>query len=559
MRKTSITVVLLLAAGVRLYAGSDPVAARLAKEARKAQDTGQVVRAYLLFTEAAARDPHSVSYAVQRDAMKPLADLMTKANIVSPKVSSDVADEIKKAEGESSTPNDDQAQTERSSSGLPEISREDLRQAETLQPPPQLQVPAETHDIDLRGDSKIIATQVARLWGIDIVFDPDLQPKPNLHFVLTGADFRVAMDALTAATDTFLFAIAPHRIFVATDTEIKRSEFEPEIALAIPVPEAMDPKQVVEAANAIRQTVGIRSGIAWDSAANRIIIRDHVIRARTAYSLLQAVLLPRGQASFEVQIMELDNDTQYQYGISWQTAYQFLPLGLAAAFPQVANIQGVIPGSIFLPFGGGLTLFGVGLTEATLLANYSSSKTRVLFDSTVVVADGQTATLHVGDQYPVATTLYSGASLTTGPAAYNPIGQVTQVDLGLKLKMGPHIHGNGSVGLDLEASYQTLGTVVLNTVPSINTREIKGSVMLEEGQWAVIGGMESDTRSETRSGFPGLSSIPVLQTIFTQTTREHRKAQVLVVIKPTITRLPMTAEISPQFLLGPQHGPRVLL
>lgn len=558
MRKTSIAVVLLLAATMRLSAGSDPVAARLAREARKAQDTGQVVRAYLLFTEAAARDPHTVSYAVQRDAMKPLADLMTKADIVSPKLASEVADEVKKAEADSSsTANNQPGAEDQPSSGLPEISRQELREAAALHPPPQLLVAAETHDIDLRGDTKTIATQVARLWGVDIVFDPDLEPKPNLHLVVTGADFRTAMDALTAATDTFLFPLAPHRIFVATDTEIKRSEFEPEIALAVPLPDAMDSKEVVEAANAVRQLVGARGVIAWDSVANRIIIRDHVIRARAMRSLLQALLLPRAQASFEIQLIELDSDVHYQYGISWQTTYQFIALGLAAELN--ATIQGITSGTTFLPFGGGLTLFGVSLADATVFANYNKSKSRVLFDSTVVVADGQTATLHVGDQYPIPTTLYSGASLTTGPAAYNPIGQVTQADLGLKLKLGPHIHGDGSVGLDLEAGYQTLGTIVLNTVPSINTRELKGAVTLAEGQWAIIGGMESDTRSETHTGFPGLGSVPGLQSIFTQTTRDHSKSQILVVIKPTITRLPMTADISPQFLLGPQHGSRVLL
>src|SRR5206468_7613457 len=138
---------------------------------------------------------------------------------------------------------------------------------------------------------------------------------------------------------TFLFPAASHRIFVAADTELKRSEFEPEVALAVPLSDAMDPKEVVEAANAVRQIVGSRGVIAWDSIGNRIVIRDHVVRARATYSLLQALVLPRGQASFEVQLISLDNDIHLQHGISWQSTYQFIALGLAAEIN--ATIQGI--------------------------------------------------------------------------------------------------------------------------------------------------------------------------------------------------------------------------
>jgi general secretion pathway protein D len=176
-----------------------------------------------------------------------------------------------------------------------------------------------------------------------------------------------------------------------------------------------------------------------------------------------------------------------------------------------------------------------------------------------VVADGQSATLHVGDKYPIPTSLYSGASQSTGPAAYNPIGQVTQEDLGLTIKILPHVHGDGDIDLALEANFETLGNIVLNSVPSVNERGFKGELTVEEGEWAIVAGMEQDSRSVTKSGIPGLSDIPGLGALFTQTTRDHSTSNTLVVIKPTITRLPMSAEISPQFLLGSQRGARVLL
>src|SRR5690348_7612564 len=69
-----------LLAGVCL-AASNPTASALAREARKAQNHGQVVRAYLLFAEAAARDPQSENYRRNRDSLRPLADLLSKSRI----------------------------------------------------------------------------------------------------------------------------------------------------------------------------------------------------------------------------------------------------------------------------------------------------------------------------------------------------------------------------------------------------------------------------------------------------------------------------------------------
>ena len=73
-------VLFLLAAGFG-FAAADPSIEALAKEAKKAQNSGQLVRAYLLFAEASARDPKNESYRVNRDGLRPLAKLLSKAGL----------------------------------------------------------------------------------------------------------------------------------------------------------------------------------------------------------------------------------------------------------------------------------------------------------------------------------------------------------------------------------------------------------------------------------------------------------------------------------------------
>jgi general secretion pathway protein D len=525
------------------FAASDRVAARLAKEARKAQNAGQLVRAYLLYAEAAARDPRNPSYAVNREALAPAANLLTKASVQTADIANDIkAAESQPADGESEKP-------------LDVFSPLELESVNTLLPPPRLQPSTALHDFNLQLDEKTAFAQVATAYGVNTVFDAAFDSKPSVRFAIDRVDFRTAMEALTAVTNTFVFPISPRAIFIARDTELKRNEFEPTVVLTLPLPEAIDPKEILEGANAVRGTLGLRA-ISWDSVSRRIVIRDRETRAQVARSVLEALLLPRAQVSLEVQVLTVDSDTNYHYGVAIPTAFQIFNFSHIGAFqtilPTIPN-----PAQLFL-FGGRSAFFGVTLTEATLFATYTRSFSRKIFDATVVVADGQTANLHVGDKYPIPQSIYTGFQ-QSGSSLYNPIGQVTLEDLGLVLKLSPRVNGDGDVSMEMEAEYKALGTQSFNTVPAIDQRAFKGSVRMREGEWAILAGMDENEHSISRNGVAGVSQIPGLNQILSENTRDKRVSNTLIVIKPTITRLPMSNTIAPQYLLGPRRGMRVML
>ncbi len=522
-------------------AAGDPTAARLAKQAEKARDAGHLVRAYLLYAEAAVRDPRNASYRAERDAIAPLAKLLTKAQVQPPDISGDIA-AAEKQDPDAEAP-------------VELASRQEWEQEAKLQPVPHVEANPSTHDFDIRGNEKTLLQQVTSAYGVQALWDPQIEPHPNIRFQLTHANFRIAMEALTAATHTFVFPVSSKVVFFATDTETKRSEYEPNILLTFPLPNALGEKDLIEAANAVRAVLGLRT-VGWDSANRTVMIRDRVTKARIGRALLEAVLLPRAQVSFDVQILTLDSDLKYHYGAALQTTYQLINFGHLGGFQSI--LPSLANATRFLAFGGGATLFGVGLTDATLFATYSKSFTRNLYDATVVVSDGGTASLHVGDKYPIPQSLYTGFQ-QSAPSIYNPIGEFTVEDLGLVLKMTPRVNGDGDISLDIEADYKTLGTQTFNTVPAIAERQFKGTVVVGQGQWAVLAGLDETTRNVTRTGLIGLSQIPWLNQILSENTRDTQSSSTLLVIKPTITSLPMSADISPQFLLGQQHGERVLL
>jgi hypothetical protein len=518
------------------------VAVHLAERAELARKAGEAVRAYLLYNAAANRYPDNPSYRENANVLAPVANLLESSQLEKPDISADL-----KA-----------ARLDSLGGADPSVKAlgADWHLDNSLASLPHITARPERHDFDLRGDPATLIRQVTSVYGVRTINDPDLPKTGNLTFRMTDVDFKTAMDGLTDVTNTFVFPVAPQVLFFAEDTEAKRNELEPNIVLTVSLPNSLTDKDLIDAANGVRSVLNLKS-FGWDSATRTVMIRDRFTRAHLAKSLLESLLIPHAQISLELQFITLDTSVSYEWGITPQTTFQ-----IVSPLQKLFNFKTLFPtlvsGAEYIAFGGGAGTFGIGVTSAQLLATYSKSITNTSYDTTVVVADGQTANLHVGEKYPIPTSLYTGASQTAG-SIYNPIGTVTQEDLGLLLKVTPHVKGNGEVGMEIEADYKALGAQVIDTVPTVAERKFTGSVTLLPDEWAVLAGLDQSSKTKSRDGLAGLSSIPLLNQLVSDNNRSDTSSRTLIVLKPFIQRLPMSDAITPQFLVGPVHGVRVLL
>jgi len=521
-------------------ASASDIAKRLADRARNARDAGEVVRAYLLYNEAARRDPSNASYPASRDALAPTANLLMQTQLEDPVLAADIAAVEKEAADADALAHPSppgSVELQRGLASFPHVQPKDIRR-----------------DFDIHGDEVSLIQQVVAAYGVRASWDPQLDAKGDFKMRIEQADFRTAMDALTVVTNTFVFPISPNTLYFARDTEAKRNELEPLVLLTIPLPGSMNEKDLIDVSNAVRGVLSLRQ-FGWDSASRTVFIRDRYTRALTARSLLEALLLPKAEVELEVQVLTLDASTNYRYGISPPTSLTFLNFG-KLNLTSVASMLGTF--TQFFTFGGGLSLFGIGVGDASLFASYTKSVATTDYDSVTVTMDGQPANVHFGQKYPVAQSLYTGFGQSSS-SIYNPVPQVQEEDLGLALKMTPHVNGAGDVAIDVEAEYKALGSLTIDTVPAIAQRKFTGNVVLREGEWAVLAGLDQNSINRSRSGLAGLSDIPGLNQVLSENTRGKSKSETLILIKPRVTRLPMSATTSPQYLLGPQRGVKVLL
>ena len=225
------------------------IAANLARLATQAENSGQTVRAYLLFSEAAARNPRNPSYRANRDALAPLAKLLTAAKIESADIKSDVLT----AANEAANP----------VPPIERVSNADWESQPSLKPIPHVQGNGTTQDFDLRIPAKALAIKVAETYGVHALADSDLTSATPIRFNLQGADLKTALEAVTAATHTFVFPADASTLYFAPDTEVKRNELEPVVALTFPLQEAYR-TDLIDAANAVRGLLGLRT-MGWNS------------------------------------------------------------------------------------------------------------------------------------------------------------------------------------------------------------------------------------------------------------------------------------------------------
>jgi len=159
----------------------------------------------------------------------------------------------------------------------------------------------------------------------------------------------------------------------------------------------------------------------------------------------------------------------------------------------------------------------------------------------------------VGDRYPILTSAYIGPN---GAGANTGIPPAIQFqDLGLILKMTPTVQGNGEVSLDLDAEQNALNGAANNGIPIITSRHFQGLTRLVDGESAVIAGLMQTSVSENRSGFPGLSRIPILGHLFSVTTKTEQVGQTLIVVTPHLLSLPPWEIPSPVLWVGTETKP----
>ncbi|WP_217528642.1 type II secretion system secretin GspD [Vibrio metschnikovii] len=178
----------------------------------------------------------------------------------------------------------------------------------------------------------------------------------------------------------------------------------------------------------------------------------------------------------------------------------------------------------------------MGDWTALISAVSSTSSTNILSSPSITVMDNGEASFIVGEEVPVLT------GSTAGSNNDNPFQTVERKEVGIKLKVVPQINEGDSVQLSIEQEVSN----VLGAQGAVDVRfakrQLNTTVMVQDGQMLVLGGLIDERTAESESKVPILGDIPLLGYLFRSTNTTVEKKNLMVFIKPTIIRDGMTAD-----------------
>ncbi|KVT15717.1 type II secretion system protein GspD [Burkholderia sp. MSMB1078WGS] len=293
-----------------------------------------------------------------------------------------------------------------------------------------------------------------------------------------------------------------------------------------------------------------------DSATNSLIITASDPVYRNLRSVIDQLDARRAQVYIEALIVELNSTTQGNLGIQWQVASgQFLGgtnlnpgLGLGNSIINltaggVANAAGGITGgglasnlgqlSQGLNIGWLHNMFGVQGLGALLQYFAGVSDANVLSTPNLITLDNEEAKIVVGQNVPIATGSYS--NLTSGTTS-NAFNTYDRRDVGLTLHVKPQITDGGILKLQLytEDSAVVAGTTNAQTGPTFTKRSIQSTILADNGEIIVLGGLMQDNYQVSNSKVPLLGDIPWIGQLFRSESKVRAKTNLMVFLRPVI-------------------------
>ena len=314
-----------------------------------------------------------------------------------------------------------------------------------------------------------------------------------------------------------------------------------------------------------------------DAATNSIIINAPDAIYNNLRAAVEKLDVRRAQVYVEATIVELSADKAAEFGVQWQNLSGLGGTGTQAFggtnFGSTGqNIIGISqnpasagPGLNFGVVNGSITIPGVGqiLNMGMLVrALESDTNANILSTPTLLTLDNEQAQIVIGQNVPFVTGQYAVSAAATTPT---PFQTIERHDVGLTLRIRPQISEGGTVRLQL---YTEVSSIQDKTNPAgviTNKRAVSSTVLVNDGQIVVIGGLIQDTVNDGEQKVPVLGSIPLLGNLFRYKTRSHSKTDLMIFLRPTVVRDSRSADdytserydriLGAQYKAKPAHDP----
>tara|TARA_B100001029_G_scaffold97662_2_gene80292 strand:+ start:1875 stop:3701 length:1827 start_codon:yes stop_codon:yes gene_type:complete len=309
------------------------------------------------------------------------------------------------------------------------------------------------------------------------------------------------------------------------------------------------------------ENVDYKTVITSHEETNSIIIRSNPQSIKTLTSIVEQLDIRRPQVYVEAIIVEISDESARALGVD--TIYSGdstgnTPIALTrfptTTNPDLLSIVGSADDNTDIGsstgaassilstrgFVAGLGNFTDGEDNFAVLLSLlrEDQNSNILSTPSAVVMDNEEASLLVGQEIPITTGESLGANNIT------PFRTTAREEIGVKLEIKPQINDSGSVALFIRQEVSSIaGAQLPNSNDLItNKREIETTVLADNGQILVLGGLISEDVQESVNKVPLLGDIPLLGRLFRSSAKSIQRRNLMIFLKPTILRDSLTTK-----------------
>ncbi len=280
-----------------------------------------------------------------------------------------------------------------------------------------------------------------------------------------------------------------------------------------------------------------------DETNNALVIRANASDyAKIKQTIETLDILPRA-VLIEVMIAEVTLNKNLQYGVEWFFRDSNFQAALNAGTTIAARTSTDDSGnddSTVIDFTnlnrfvttGGLSLFSGNIGNFKAFVTFLGTKTdvNVLSTPTLLATDNKEASITVGGREPIQT----GQALTS--AGDNIINSIQYEETGIILNVIPHINAGGLVRLEVEQTIRNVSSsqAVVTTSPRFDERNIRTTLLAQNGSTVVIGGIIQERSTKGKTGIPFLQDMPIIHPLFSTSGKNRERTELIIAITPHV-------------------------
>lgn len=372
---------------------------------------------------------------------------------------------------------------------------------------------------------------LTKSFGVNVIFDESVKNTPVTLYA-NDVTFSQGLSLLLATSKTFYRKIGPNTILVAFDTKDKRGQYEDLVVKSF----VLNTIRAKEMADIIKGVIAVKK-LVVNETLNSISIRDSQDIVNLVERMIYNNDRKQAEVILDVEILEINHNKAEKLGLdfgSYSVSAAVEPYPLTGSF-QTAQETG---GTLTLP-------------SLTLNFLKKDVDARILANPRIRVLNNKSAKIHIGDRVPlIATTIQDATGQVRNTYDYK--------DIGIRLTAEPTVNLDTTVtvklGLEVSSLGANLGTVE-QPAYSIGSRNAETTMLLRDGETAVLGGLIQDSERNTHLRIPGLGDIPAVGTLFTSHNDSTDRTDVLLTLTPRVVRawdLPPIADR--QFFSGTENN-----